>query len=452
MEITENKEYIITIDSVSSDGSGVGHINGLTVFIPLAVTGDTVQVIITRLKKHYAYGRIIKIIKPSSWRTAEKCPHSEKCGGCQLSHINYDCQLKIKKEIIENSMRRIGGFDKFHLDGIAGMDTPYHYRNKTIFKIGNKDENNNICGFYERKSHNIVPIEDCIIGSKLNRTINKAVIDYMNNCNVSAYNEKTHKGTIRHIFTRVSFSADEIMVVISANAYTLPNKDYLIANLKNISNKITGVILNVNTKKNTPLLGKKNIVLWGKGTITDTICGIKFYISPESFFQINPIQTEKLYNKAIEYANITHDMTVMDIYCGIGTISLCAAKYAKKVIGIEIVEKAISDAKKNAELNNIKNTEFYADSAENIVPELLEQNIKPDIVILDPPRKGSDETTLSAIIKAQPKRIVYISCNSATLARDSRYIADSGYTISKAHGFDLFPHTIHAETIILFKK
>lgn len=453
MEISENREYTITIDAVSSDGNGVGHIGTFAVFVPLTVTGDRVRIIITKLQKRYAYGKVIEIIETSPYRTTKKCPYYERCGGCQLHHIQYDYQLNIKKEIIENAMRRIGGFNEFYLDSITGMENPERYRNKTIFQIDtDRNSYEPLCGFYEQKSHRIIPITDCLISSELNEIINQTIIRYIMTCKVPVYNEKTHTGIIRRIFTRISFSTEEIMVVISANMNKLPNTEQLIKELRSVSDKITSIILNVNTKKNTSLLGEKNITLWGKGAITDTLCGIKFSISPESFFQVNPIQTEKLYKKATEYADIKPDMTVMDIYCGIGTISLFSAKHAKKVIGVEIVKRAIADAKQNARLNNIANTEFYADSAENIVPKLLAKGIAPDIIILDPPRKGSDEITLTAIIKASPKKIVYVSCNSATLARDARFLADRGYSITKSHGFDLFPHTMHAETVMLFEK
>ena len=451
MEIAENKEYTITIDAVSSDGNGVGHIDGFAVFVPMTVTGDTARIIITKLKKHYAYGKALEIIEPSPRRANTECPHYENCGGCQLRHIRYDCQLEIKKEIIENAMRRIGGFEGFCLDGITGMESPVRYRNKTVFQIG-EDSGEVLCGFYTQQSHHITPVEDCLIGSELNSQINKVVINYMNVCNIAPYNERTHKGVIRRIFTRKSFSTGEIMVVISVNSNRLTRTENLIKGLRSITDKITSIILNVNTKRNTSLLGQRNITLWGKNSIRDTLCGIEFEISPESFFQVNPLQTEKLYSKAIEYAGIDKNMTVMDIYCGIGTISLCAAKKAGKVIGIEIVERAIEDAKQNAERNSISNAEFYADSAENIVPKLLAKGLKPNVIILDPPRKGSDETTLGSIINARPERIVYVSCDSATLARDARLIADNGYRITKAHGFDLFPHTIHAETVVLFER
>jgi 23S rRNA (uracil1939-C5)-methyltransferase len=406
---------------------------------------------ITHLKKRFAEGRATEIVTPSPYRQTPDCPYYAECGGCQLRHVSYEYQLTLKKEIINNAMRRLGGFSDFAADGITGMDAPHRYRNKSIFQIG-QDERGSVCGFYAQRSHSIIPISDCLITASENGAINGALLEFMRAYNVSAYDEATHSGIIRRIFTRKSFSTGEIMIVISANASSIPHSGKLIECLTNASENVSSIILNICKKRSTPLLGEENVTLWGSDTITDTLCGTEFIISPRSFFQINPIQTEKLYGKALEYARADKSTTVMDIYCGIGTISLCAAKQAKSVIGIEIVEEAIEDAKKNALRNNIDNAHFYASSAENIVPKLIEQGEMPDIVILDPPRKGSDKATLGAIIKAQPKRIVYVSCNCATLARDARILADGGYKIIRAEGFDLFPHTAHVETVMLFEK
>ncbi|MCD8179921.1 MAG: 23S rRNA (uracil(1939)-C(5))-methyltransferase RlmD [Firmicutes bacterium] len=449
--VEKNKEYTVKIENISSDGNGIAHIDGFAVFVPQTAAGDTAEILIVKVLKRFAYGKLLKIITPSPLRCEPNCAHYKRCGGCQLRHIKYDAQLEIKKDIIENAMRRIGAFEDFALDGITGMDKPERYRNKMVFPIGRAD-GKNVCGFYAQRSHSIIPLTDCAIGDEINGRINSAVLEYMNENGVSAYDESSHTGVIRRVFTRKSFCSGEIMVVISANARKLPKREKLIAKLRNISDKIVGVILNINMKRNNLVITDENVTLWGADRISDTLCGIKFMISPQSFFQINPVQTEKLYQKALEYAEIDNGMSVMDIYCGIGTISLCAAKRAKRVVGVEIVEKAIADAKENAENNGIKNAEFYADSAENIVPILIAQGETPDIVILDPPRKGSDDATLAAIVKAMPKRIVYVSCNPSTLARDTRRLADNGYTIEKSQAFDLFPHTTHVETVCLLSK
>ncbi len=446
--VEKNKEYTVTIETISSDGNGVAHIDGFTVFIPQTAQGDVVKIKIEEVKRRFALSSLTEIITPSDKRQTADCENYEKCGGCQLRHIKYEEQLKIKKNIVENAMRRLGGFEGFTAEEIIGMENPERYRNKMVFPVGNVG-GENICGFYAQKSHDIIPLSDCAIGDEINTAVNNAVIEYMNENSISAYNEKTHTGIIRRVFTRKSFSTGEVMVVISANAKTLSRREKLIAKLRNVSDKIASIILNINTKRRSAVITDENITLWGADRISDTLCGVKFMISPQSFFQVNPMQTEKLYTRALEYANLDKSMSVMDIYCGIGTISLCAAKQAKNVIGVEIVEKAIEDARENAENNGIENAVFYADSAENIVPRLIAQGETPDVVILDPPRKGSDEATLSAIVKARPERIVYVSCNPATLARDARFLADSGYTISHASAFDLFPHTAHVETVVL---
>lgn len=449
--VEKNKEYTVKIEAVSSDGNGVAHIDGFAIFIPQTAEGDEVKILVVKVQKRFAYGKVLEIINPSPMRQEVDCKHYKRCGGCQIRHIKYEAQLEIKKNIIENAMRRIGGFEDFCVDGITGMEKPERYRNKMVFPVGVADDKN-VCGFYAQRSHDIIPLDDCSIGDAINKEINSAVIEYMNENNVSAYDEANHSGIVRRVFTRKSFSTGEIMVVISANTKKLPQSEKLIEKLRKISDKIVSIILNINMKRNNLVITEENITLWGEDRISDTLGGVKFMISPQSFFQVNPVQTEKLYSKALEYAQFDDSMSVMDIYCGIGTISLCSAKRAKSVIGVEIVEKAIVDAKENAEINGITNAEFYADSAENIVPTLIENGETPDVVILDPPRKGSDEATLSAIVKAQPQRIVYVSCNPATLARDARFLADNGYTVTHSHAFDLFPHTTHVETVVLMSR
>ena len=453
-EITpkKNEEYTVEITAVSSDGNGICRIDGYTVFVPQTVTGDVARILIVKANKGYGYGKLLEVLKPSPDRTEPVCKFYKRCGGCQLMHMNYACQLDVKRDIIESAMQRIGGFDGFSLSDMCGMDEPYRYRNKMIFPIGEDKNGEVVCGFYAQRSHDIMPLDDCLTGGEFNAQVLTAVKSYMRENNVIAYDEKSHSGLIRRVFTRVSHKYGSIMVVISANGKSLPNKDDLIARLRKVSDKITGIILNINTKKTNLVLGDEIITLWGNDTITDNLLGLDFEISPHSFYQINPVMTEKLYSKALEYASLTGSENVMDIYCGIGTISLCASKQAKHVTGVEIVEKAIEDARKNAKANGINNATFYASSAEDIVPELIEKGERPDVVILDPPRKGSDEKTLSAIIEAQPKRIVYVSCNPATLARDARFLSDNGYSIDSASGFDLFPNTVHVETVALFSK
>ncbi len=449
--VEKNKEYTVLINSVSSDGSGVAHIDGFTVFIPQTSIGDKIKIRIDDVKKRFATGSVIEIISPSANRRDIDCEHYNLCGGCQLRHINYDTQLEIKRSIIENAIRRIGKFGNFTLNNMTGAENTNRYRNKMVFPIG-YCKNRTVFGFYAPKTHDIIPLSDCLLGDAMNKSINNAVIEYMTENNVSAYDEKTHSGIIRRVFTRTSLKTGEIMAVICASTVSLPAAEKLIDKLIKVSDRISSIILNINTEKNNFAISENNVTLWGKDEISDSLLGIEFTISPQSFFQINPAQTEKLYKKALEFADLDKSQNVMDIYCGIGTISLCAAKKAKSVIGVEIVERAIEDARKNAFNNNIQNTVFYADSAENIVPKLINQGETPDVVILDPPRKGSDKATLSAIVRANPQKIVYVSCNPATLARDARFLADNGYSLTAAQGFDLFSHTAHVETVCLLSK
>lgn len=442
--VKKNQEYNVTIDAVSSDGNGIAHIDGYTVFVPHTLTGDVARTLIVKVKSSYGYGKLIEIITPSDMRTEPPCRYCSKCGGCQFMHVSYPAQLELKRGFVRDAILRIGGIDSN--PGIIGAENPQRYRNKMIFPF-DSDKN---WGFYRNHSHDVIPLSDCLLGNELNADIMNAVSDYMKKYNIPAYDEAAHRGIIRRVFIRSA--QDNFMVIISANSDTLPRADSLITALKSVSDKISGIILNINKKRTNLVLGEKNITLWGSDTLSAVLCGLKYEISPHSFFQINPQQTEKLYNAAIEYADISPNDTVMDIYCGIGTISLTAAKYAEKVIGIEIVPEAIRDAKQNAVANNITNAEFYCSAAEDIVPELLENHIKPDIIILDPPRKGSDEATLGAIVNAEPKRIVYVSCNPATLARDVKFLSQNGYALTKITAVDMFPYTAHVECVVLMTK
>lgn len=358
--------------------------------------------------------------------------------------MDYKFQLEQKCGFVKDALLRIGGIDT-EVD-ILGMETPFAYRNKMVFPF---DKNGN-WGFYRERSHDVIPLSNCILGDKLTSSIMNAVSGYMKKYGISAYDEEAHTGIIRRVFIRNT--ENEFIVVISANADFLPNHDELIKSIRSVSGKISGIALNINKKRTNLVLGDKNVLLWGKGTLSAHLLGLEYEISPESFFQVNPVQTEKLYSLALHFADIKKDDCVLDIYCGIGTITLSSAKTAKKAIGVEVVEKAIENAKENAKRNGIENAEFYCGKAENLVPKLVESGFSPDIVILDPPRKGSDEATLSAIVKAEPERIVYISCNPATLARDVKFLGRLGYKLQKATAVDMFPHTAHCETVAVLTK
>ena len=442
--VKKNDKITVTVSSVSSDGSGIAKVMGYTLFIPQTLPEDVAEVLVVKIKSNYGYGKLLKIISPSPHRIKLPCPHFEKCGGCQLMMADYDYQLEIKKGFVKDALLRLGGITA-NVD-IIGADMPFRYRNKMVFPFG-KD---GIWGFYREHSHDVVPLSDCLLGDEINKDILNAIAKYMKDFGVLAYDEEAHSGIIRRVFIRNTDT--EFLVVISANADSLPHSDELIKMLRAVSDKISGIILNVNKKQTNLVLGNKNIVLWGKNTLLATISGVNYEVSPESFFQVNSKQTEKLYSVALDFADIKDSDTVLDIYCGIGTITLSASKSAKKVIGIEVVEKAIENARQNAKMNGISNADFYCGEAEKLVPKLINDGISPDIVILDPPRKGSDEATLSAIAKAMPKRIVYVSCNPATLARDAKFLQTFGYEIRKVTAVDMFPHTAHIETVSVFKN
>ena len=446
--VEKNKHYEIEITGISSDGNGIGNIDGFAVFVPMTAVGDVLEIVVVKVLSRYAIGRALKILKESPTRQIPVCPVYKRCGGCHLQHIKYGEQLKIKKDFIESAMQRIGGFDGFRCEEILGMEVPKRYRNKCVFPIGSDKNGKLVSGFYAKRSHEIIPVDDCVVGAKINGDIVSAVKEYMSDNNVKPYDEENHKGTVRRVFIRDARMSGEIMVVISINGRDLPKKKALIDKLNKLSNRIVSVYINFNEDKTNIVLGRENKLIYGKPTIEDTLCGINFRISPHSFYQINPYMTERLYKRALDYAEISRDDIVLDVYCGIGTISLAASRLAKRVIGIEIVKQAVSDAKENAKNKNIANAEFYADSAENAVPKLIEAGLKPDVVILDPPRKGSDEATLRAIADVQPKRIVYISCNASTLARDAKFLSELGYTPTKCSGADLFSHTNHVEAVV----
>ena len=442
--VKKNEKVKVTVSAVSSDGSGIAKISGYALFIPQTVTGDEAEILVLKTKANYGYAKLIRLISPSPSRVSAPCPHFEKCGGCQLMMADYGYQTELKRGFVKDALLRIGGI---YADvDIAGMDEPLRYRNKMVFPF---DKNGN-WGFYRERSHDVVPLSDCLLGDELCAKVMDAVSGYMKTCGVPAYNEEAHTGVIRRVFMRNT--EKELVVVISANADFLPSKDKLISKVRAVSDKISGIVLNVNKKRTNLVLGDKNVLLWGKGTLSASLLGLKYEISPESFFQVNPVQTEKLYSLALDFADISENETVLDIYCGIGTITLSAAKRAKRAIGVEIVEKAVENARENAEKNGIDNAEFYCGEAENLVPELIESGASPDVVILDPPRKGSDEATLSAIASAKPERIVYVSCNPATLARDAKFLEERGYKVKKAAAVDMFPHTAHVETVALLSN
>lgn len=449
--IEKNREYTACITAMSSDGNGIARIDGYTVFVPQTVKGDTVRFLAVKTKSSYGYGKLIEIISPSADRCRPVCPSFGVCGGCQLMHMTYRAQLAFKEDMVKNHLLRIGGFSDVNIEPIIGMEEPYYYRNKMSFPAG-QDDGHLISGFYAPHSHRVIPTAHCLLGSDEMMKIVGAVWEYARKIGVCAYDETNHTGCIRRIFVREGYRTEEIMAVVSANSADVRESHVLIDCIRAASERVSSIIWNVNTEKTNPGLGQRNITLWGKDYIEDQLCGVRYRISPNSFFQVNPAQTERLYQKAICFAGLTGCETVMDLYCGIGTISLACARYAKRVIGVETVKQAVEDARCNAVENKIDNAVFYDGSAERIVPQLIADGESPDVVILDPPRKGSDEITLGAIAQAQPKKIVYVSCDSATLSRDLRYLRERGYQIENAALFDMFPQTVHVETVVSLSK
>lgn len=442
--LVKGKEYIVDIVDIGQGGVGIGKYEGFTVFIDGGLFGDTLKVKINKSKKNYAVGDIVKIINPSTYRVDSICKLDE-CGGCQIKNLDYKKQLEIKTNEVREVLKRIGKIDDVLVYDTIGMKNPYRYRNKAQFPIRNNNKDIEI-GFYKKKSHDIIKTDKCFIQHDINDEIVKIIKEYIIKNNISIYDEKSHKGNLRHLMTKVGFTTNEVMVCLVVNDSDLPNLDDLVDKLKNIKGFKT-LVLNINKEKTNVILGKKNKVIFGSGKINDYIGDLVFEISPLSFFQVNPIQTNTLYEKALEYADLKEDDTVFDIYCGIGTISLFLSKKAKKVYGIEIIEDAIKDAKINSQLNNLSNVEFFVGKAEEVVPKLYKEGKKADVVVVDPPRKGCDEKVLETIVSMKPEKVVYVSCNPSTLARDLLYLDNNGYKCVKVQPVDMFPHTMHVETV-----
>ena len=477
----KNDEFEIDITDIGNEGEGIGKYEGMTFFIKGGVPGDRILAGATKLKKTYGYARLVKVIKASPFRVTPKCPISEKCGGCQIQSLSYEKQLELKERKITENLIRIGGFSpefiKEHMDLIVGMEEPFHYRNKAQYPIGTDKGNQPIAGFYAGRTHSIIPNTRCYLGADENEEILNIILSYMKEYKIEAYDETTGKGLIRHVLIRKGFSTGELMVclVINKNITELPYQESLIRRLAEIPG-MKSIAVNINTENTNVIMGNEVHTIWGAPTISDIIHvrdmqkegfpftgdALTFKISPLSFYQVNPVQTEKLYSLALEYAGLTGKETVWDLYCGIGTISLFMAGSAKQVYGVEIVPQAIDDAKENAERNGITNARFFVGKAEEVLPAFYEGKIgdkkasddmlHPDVIVVDPPRKGCDEACLSTMLKMQPERIVYVSCDSATLARDLKILCDGGYEIQKIRGVDQFAMTVHVETVVLMSK
>jgi len=449
MEFRKNDLVTLEIEDCGIDGEGIGKADGFTVFVKDAVIGDTVTAKIIKAKKNYGYGRLMEVLKPSPYRVEPKCEFARQCGGCQLQALSYDQQLVFKTNKVKGHLERIGGFTDIPMEPIIGMDELFHYRNKAQFPVGRNKEGKIVTGFYAGRTHNIIENRDCALGVAENKEVLDRVIAHMEKYEIEPYNEATGKGLVRHVLIRYGYFTKEVMVCLILNGNKIPKEELLVKSLCEIPG-MTSITINVNKKRSNVILGEEICLLWGQEYITDRIGDISYQISPLSFYQVNPMQTQKLYAKALEYADLHGQETVWDLYCGIGTISLFLAQKAKFVRGVEIVPAAIENAKENAKLNGLENTEFFVGKAEEVLPREYKKNgVYADVIVVDPPRKGCDETLLETMIEMNPERIVYVSCDSATLARDLKYLCERGYELRKVCPVDQFGMTVHVETVVL---
>ncbi|KAA8754083.1 23S rRNA (uracil(1939)-C(5))-methyltransferase RlmD [Priestia megaterium] len=447
----EKNEYIdVAFEDLTHDGAGVAKVNGFPVFVQNALPGESGQVKVIKVKKGYAFGKLIKHHTISEQRVEAPCPVYKQCGGCQLQHVSYEGQLQFKQKQVKDVMARIGHLPDVPVHPTLGMNDPWRYRNKAQVPVAER-EGSLVAGFYQQRSHDIINMDACLIQQQANDDVVQAVRSICEKHDVSAYQEQKHKGSLRHIMARYGLVTGEIMVVIVTRTAELPNKKRIIEDIIEAVPNVKSIVQNVNSKRTNVILGNQTNVLWGEEYIYDYIGDVKFAISAKSFYQVNPEQTKVLYDKALEYADLTGEETVIDAYCGIGTISLFLAQKAKKVYGVEIVPEAIEDAKRNAELNCIHNAEFEVGEAEVVIPNWYKQGIKADVIVVDPPRKGCDEALLNTIIDMKPKKVVYVSCGPATLARDLAILEKGGYETVEVQPVDMFPHTTHVENVAVLK-
>ena len=450
MNIQKNQEYIVEIVDNGFEGEGIAKIDNFTIFIPGAIKGEKVKILIVKVLSSHAFGKILEIIKKSEYRQDVDCSTYKRCGGCNLRHVKYKETLKMKQNAVQSLVNKTLK-NKIQVQATIGMENPFHYRNKAQYPIGINKEGQPIIGVFANRTHEVIPIEKCYIQNPKTEEIAKFILNFIKEHNISIYNESTRQGLFRHIVIKIGIKTNEIMCILVINGKTIPKEKELIEEILKKFSNVKTIVKNINTKNTNVILGQENINIYGDGYIQDILGEYTFKISPLSFYQVNPIQAEKLYELGVKMAQITKNDIVFDLYCGIGTISIFMAKYAKKVYGVEIVEEAVKDAKENAKINNVTNTEFYAGDVEKVLDDLINQKgIIPDIVMFDPPRKGLDKTSISNILKIKPKKVVYISCNPATLIRD---LADfeEYYDVNTIIPVDMFPYTSHVEVCALLE-
>ena len=449
--VEKNKIYQMDITGMGYKGEGVGKINNFTVFVDGAIEGENIEVKIVKVNKNYAFGKLLKVIEPSTSRTEPLCSTYKRCGGCSLQHISYDAQLEFKRKRVKDAVSRIGKIDNVDVMPVIGMDNPYKYRNKVQLPVRLKKDEIEI-GFYAERSHEIIGIDECLIQDETSNRAAEITKEWMKKYSINPYDEITSTGTVRHLVIRKGFKTGEVMMVIVTNTENLPHKNEFIDMMVKSIPGLKSIIQNINTNNTNVILGDKCITLWGDGSIYDYIGKFKFNISPLSFFQVNPVQTDVLYSKALEFTKLTGDETVFDAYCGTGTISLFLSQKAKKVYGVEIVHEAVIDAVKNAKNNNVDNVEFIEGKSEEVIPDLIKKGIYADIVVVDPPRKGCDAALINAIAEMKPQRVVYVSCDPGTLARDLAIFNDLGFIAREIQPVDMFPQTFHIECVALIEK
>ena len=453
MLLKKNDIINLTITSATAEGSGVGRTDdGIAVFVPLSAIGDELEVRILKVKKTYAFGKIENIITPSASRVESDCPYFAKCGGCVWRHISYEEECKIKAQKVRDAVERIGGIENAEFKPIIACDNINRYRNKAQYPIGLDKDGNVIIGFYSFHSHRIIDCDDCILQPEIFTDVVNITRKFIDKTDNDIYNEFTGKGRLRHLYIRLGEVTNELMVCYVVNGNGLKQEDLLIKMLKDELPMLKSVVINSNREKTNVILGNKNRVAYGSDHITDELCGLKFKISPFSFWQVNRKQAEKLYNKAKEYANLKFDEILLDLYCGTGTIGLTMAKDCKTLVGVEIIEDAIKDAKENAKANNIENAKFICGDAPKAAEQLKAEGLKPDVVILDPPRKGCGQDLVNTIYEMSPKRVVYVSCDPATLARDLKFFEEKGYITKEVTPCDMFSRTSHVESVVLLEK
>ena len=446
MELAKNQEHTVTIEGYGEGGMGVARIDGRVVFVHGALRGEKCRVLILKTLKSVAFAKVLEVIEPSSERITPDCPYFPRCGGCTYRHIRYEEELRLKKQRVQDNLSRIGGSD-VTVEEILGARDTLRYRNKAQYPVS-KD---GAVGFYRARTHEVIECEHCLLVKPEADAAAEALREYMQSCRVAGYDEKTGRGLVRHLYVR-SNAAGESLVCVLVNGDKLPKEDRLVTLLRDACPKCTGIVLGTNTKKGNVILGDRYRTLWGSDRLEDTLCGKTFRLSVPSFYQVNRVQAERLYAKAIEFAGLTGQETVLDLYCGAGTITLALSDHAKKVLGAEIVPEAIDDARENAARNGVKNAEFFCGDASDVAKKLARENLRPDVITVDPPRKGLAADVVESIAEMQPQRVVYVSCDSATMARDVKRLADLGYTAQRACAVDMFPRADHVETVVLLSK